>query len=220
MIFAPAAIRKYWPFLAIVLVCTGCGSKVFRHSGAVNMGGGINMTGDMNVNGKMDMGELKTTVSMKSSDRATPLEAVVVSGDSNRTEKIAILDVDGFLVDRAASGIGASGENPVALFREKIDAIRKDAQIKAVIVRINSPGGGVTASDIMSNELSRLKQSRDLPIAAMPCDHRRRSALVSPEQTPAQTTFRERTRQNPFPRPDKRHVNDKGSKSWPMESLT
>jgi protease-4 len=170
MIFAPTASRRYWLFLALLLVCTGCGRKLFRHSGAVSMDGGINMTGDMNVNGKMDMGELKTTVSMKSNDRATPLATVVVSGDPIRTEKIAILDVDDFLVDRAASGLGSTGENPVALFREKIDAINKDKNIKAVVVRINSPGGGVTASDIMCHELSRLKRERDLPVVAMVMD--------------------------------------------------
>lgn len=152
--------------VAMLLVCVGCGSRLFRHAGTVSMGGDINMTGDMNVNGKMDMGELKTSVSLTNTSRSTPLTSVTVSGKPNRKQSIAILDVDDFMVDRNIGGIGSMGENPVALFREKIDAIRADTNIKAVVVRINSPGGGVTASDIMCHELSQLKQERDMPIIA------------------------------------------------------
>lgn len=155
------------PLICLLLMLSvGCGSKVFRHSGAVNMAGGFNMTGDMTVDGKLDMGELKTSVNLAPNSRSTPLAPVTVSGKPIRTEKVAILDVDDYLVDRNVGGIGAMGENPVALFREKIDAIRDDKNIKAVVVRINSPGGGVTASDMMCHELSMLKQDRDLPVVA------------------------------------------------------
>ncbi|QDV86837.1 S49 family peptidase [Planctomycetes bacterium TBK1r] len=152
--------------LFVVLLSSGCGSKVFRHNGAVNMAGGFNMTGDMTVDGKMDMGELKTTVSLSPNSRVTPLTSVVVSGQATRNGKLAVLDVDDFLVDRNVGGIGSMGENPVALFHEKIDAIRNDKDVKAVVLRINSPGGGVTASDMMCHELARLKQDRQLPIIA------------------------------------------------------
>ena len=130
------------------------------------MDGGIKMTGDMDITGKMDMGELATKVSLETSNRSTPLQAVTVSGKPTHKGKIAILEIDDFLVDRNIGGIGSMGENPVALFREKVDAVRKDDQIKAVVVRINSPGGGVTASDMMCHELRQLKQQRDIPIVA------------------------------------------------------
>ncbi|WP_182867541.1 S49 family peptidase [Rhodopirellula sp. JC639] len=152
--------------LLALLFCTGCGSKVFRHNGAVNMAGGFDMTGDMTVDGKLDMGELKTTVSLNPNSRSTPLTPVVVSGRPIRTEKIAVIDVDDFLVDRNVGGIGTMGENPVALFHEKIEAVRQDKNIKAVVLRINSPGGGVTASDMMCHQLAKLKQDRQLPIIA------------------------------------------------------
>lgn len=130
------------------------------------MGGDVNMTGDMKLAGKMEMGDLNTTVSLKNDNRSTPLRQVPVSGKPIRTEVIAILDVDDFLVDRNIGGLGSMGENPVALFREKIDVIRKDQDVKAVVLRINSPGGGVTASDMMCHELMALKQERNLPIIA------------------------------------------------------
>lgn len=144
----------------------GCKGRVFRHTGAMNMGGGMNMTGDMTVDGKLDMGELQTSITMNSQTRATPLSAVVVSGNEKSVDRVAILDVDDLMVDRNIGGIGSSGENPTALFREKVRAIRDDPAVKAVVVRINSPGGGVTASDIMCHELAALKTQRDIPVIA------------------------------------------------------
>jgi outer membrane protein assembly factor BamA len=46
-------------------------------------------------------------------------------------------------------------ENPVSLFIEKLDKAEADTNVRAVIVRINSPGGGVTASDILHQRLRR-----------------------------------------------------------------
>ncbi|MCO8122157.1 S49 family peptidase [Stieleria sp. TO1_6] len=156
--------RRSLPMLAVMLIIPlaglGCGSRLFRHSGAVAM------TGDMKVDGKMQMGDVKASVSLQNDSRSTPLVATTVAGNPAGRHRIAVLDVDDFLVDRNIGGIGSMGENPVALFREKIEAIRKDATVKAVVVRINSPGGGVTASDIMCHELARLKQQRDLPVIA------------------------------------------------------
>ena len=170
----PSVFHAPMPLLANLLTGTlllagaiaGCSGKVFRHSGAVNMGGGIDMTGDMNVNGKLDMGELKTSVALANHHRSTPLKPVVVSGAATGGGKVAVLDVDDYLVDRNIGGIGSQGENPVALFREKIKAVQRDPSVKAVVLRINSPGGGVTASDVMCHELIELKRKRGLPIVA------------------------------------------------------
>src|SRR5262245_65616847 len=61
-------------------------------------------------------------------------------------DKVAIIDVDGLLFNARTSGLLSDGENPVALFREKLDAAAADHRVKAVVLRINSPGGAVTAS--------------------------------------------------------------------------
>ena len=152
--------------LLTLAASVGCSSRLFRHTGAVNMGGGFDMTGDMTVNGEMQMGEVETAIRMTASQRTSPLSPIVVSGEVKRIDKIAVVDVDDLLVDHNIGGIGSMGENPVALFREKLERIRRDRHVKAVVLRINSPGGGVTASDIMCNELRRLKQERDVPIVA------------------------------------------------------
>src|SRR5215467_12099143 len=55
---------------------------------------------------------------------------------------VAILDVDGLILNAPFVGPLSVGENPVALFREKLEAIAADPCVKAVVLRVNSPGGG------------------------------------------------------------------------------
>ncbi len=80
--------------------------------------------------------------------------------------RIALIDVDGLLVNRNLSGSGSMGENPVAFFREKLEAAEADPCVQAVVLRINSPGGGVTACDIMREDLQRFRQRTGKPIVA------------------------------------------------------
>lgn len=79
---------------------------------------------------------------------------------------VAVIDVDGILTNAEATGMGSWGENPVALFRERLDAVAKDGRIQAIVVRINTPGGSVTASDIMWRDLNRFKEKTKLPVVA------------------------------------------------------
>lgn len=97
----------------------------------------------------------------------TPIVARPVSGDDASGPLVAMLDVDGMLLNRNMTGLGSMGENPVSLFREKLAAIQRDVNVDAVVLRINSPGGGVTASDIMRRELIDFKSRTGLPIVAV-----------------------------------------------------
>ncbi len=145
--------------------------------GSMNMDGDMRMDGDMNMNGDMRMdgdmnmsGEVSTV--MRSDNRASRLVSIPVYGpagsatDKIAAAKIVILDVDGLLVNKNIGGFGSLGENPVALFREKLDAIMADASIAAIVLRINSPGGGVTAADIMLRDMLQVKNTRRLPVVA------------------------------------------------------
>lgn len=92
----------------------------------------------------------------------------VVSRDSVwHNDKIALIDVQGVLRNEPErSLLGQPGDNPVALFKEKLDRAAADDRVKAVVLRINSPGGGVTASDLMYTELLRFKQQSGKPLIA------------------------------------------------------
>src|SRR5262249_20245928 len=60
--------------------------------------------------------------------------------------KVAIIDGDGMTLNAKTSSILGDGSNPVSLFREKLDAAAEDKRVKAVVLRVNPPGGAVTAS--------------------------------------------------------------------------
>ncbi|MGB7347103.1 MAG: S49 family peptidase [Pirellulaceae bacterium] len=143
----------------LLLLLAGCQHKPFLMRGAMTMNGDMKMNGDMNMAGDMSM-------SMKTDNSASRLSAVTVSGHPQAGKKIAVVDVDGLLINQNVSGLGSMGENPVALFKEKLNAIAADPSIGAVVLRINSPGGGVTASDLMAHELMELKRKRNLPVVA------------------------------------------------------
>ena len=85
--------------------------------------------------------------------------------DSN-AGTVAIVDVDGLLLNNDATGLGSWGENPVSAFREKLDAIECDPSVCAIVVRINTPGGSVTATDIMWRDLTSFKKCKCVPVVA------------------------------------------------------
>jgi protease-4 len=86
-------------------------------------------------------------------------------------DKVALIDLDGVLRNqRETPLLGRPGENPVSLFKEKLDKAGEDDSVKAIVLRINSPGGGVTASDLMYMEVLRFKAATGKPVIAAMLD--------------------------------------------------
>lgn len=158
--------------LALLTMMPGCRSRPFQTimRGSMDMAGDMTMDGDMSMDGEMNMSGSVATV-MRSDNTASRLVSVPVycppsRGGPTPLGKVAVIDVDGLLVNKNIGGFGSLGENPVALFREKLDAIATDESVSAIVLRINSPGGGVTAADIMTRDLLQLKQQRQMPVVA------------------------------------------------------
>jgi protease IV len=85
-------------------------------------------------------------------------------------DKVAIVNVSGLISDGKKTGILSTGPNPVSDFRETLDAIARDSSVKAVVLRINSPGGTVTASDIMYKDLKQFREQTHKPVVVMMMD--------------------------------------------------
>jgi len=79
--------------------------------------------------------------------------------------KIALLDVDGLLINRR-TGMLERGDNPVSTLLEKLDRAGDDADVKAVVLRINSPGGTVQASETMYQAVRRFRNGAGKPVIA------------------------------------------------------
>jgi protease IV len=97
------------------------------------------------------------------------LKETTVSSDAGffDNDKVLIVDVDGLLMNSRSEGLFGGQDNPVSTFVEKLDKAEKDPNVKALVIRLNTPGGGVTASDIMYRRLVEFKKAKKVPVIAM-----------------------------------------------------
>ncbi|UCG17069.1 MAG: signal peptide peptidase SppA [Phycisphaerales bacterium] len=82
-------------------------------------------------------------------------------------DKIALIDVTGILLNRRQSEFLGEGEHPVSLLLEQLDKARRDPGVKAAVLRINSPGGSVTAAELIHNEIQQFRAGGKPVIAVM-----------------------------------------------------
>lgn len=86
---------------------------------------------------------------------------------SGRTaDKIAIIEVEGLLLNARTGGFLQPGENDVSLFIEQLERAEHDPAVKAVVLRVNSPGGTVSASDVMYENLLRFRKRSGKTVVA------------------------------------------------------
>ena len=80
-----------------------------------------------------------------------------------RRARIAVLHINGTIAGgQSGEGVDGSQVAGAASIVESLQRIRKDSSLKALIVRIDSPGGSTVASDLIWRELTITK--RKLPI--------------------------------------------------------
>jgi protease-4 len=94
------------------------------------------------------------------------LQEVAVKSGHTFGGKIAIIPVEGMLLDAKSGGFMQPQENPLSLFIEELDTIADDDSVKAVVLRVNSPGGSVTTSDTMYDALLRFRARTHKPVVA------------------------------------------------------
>jgi protease-4 len=95
------------------------------------------------------------------------LHEVEVATDKGAPEpKVAIIDVRGLISDNLDGGLFGRGVNPVDEVAARLKKAREDSSVKAVILRINSPGGTVTASDMLYREVRRFTMETGKPVVS------------------------------------------------------
>ncbi|MEP6888580.1 MAG: signal peptide peptidase SppA [Nitrospirales bacterium] len=92
-----------------------------------------------------------------------PIEEKRLSGAA--AEKVLLVDLSGVISSHESDGLVAR-PSMVAQIKEELGRAAEDPQIKALVLRINSPGGTVTASDIIYHELQAFKHKRKVPVIA------------------------------------------------------
>lgn len=148
--------------LAAVLACSVGGCSPFPIRGLIDTRSTFH--GDARVDGRISASmEGPIRVEMPPASDPGPMVAVPVQAGQSE-HRIGIVDVDGLILNQNLSGLYSVGENPVSAFREKLEAAAADPTIRSVVVRINSPGGSVTAADILAEELARFRRETGRPV--------------------------------------------------------
>ncbi|MGF1478900.1 MAG: signal peptide peptidase SppA [Cyanophyceae cyanobacterium] len=110
--------------------------------------------------------ELKELTDVTAADRSfrqLSLSAYsgATGGANSSDNKIAVVYADGAIV----GGEGTLGQVGSDRFAQILRKLRRDRAVKAVVLRINSPGGGATASDIILREVQLLGEEKPIVVS-------------------------------------------------------
>ena len=94
------------------------------------------------------------TVTLESSPRWFDLDRVVV------------IDLEGFITTVGTGSMLGLPQTSVADVRERLDRAAADWRVRAVVLRINSPGGEVTASDTIYRQIRQFREESGIPVVA------------------------------------------------------
>ena len=83
--------------------------------------------------------------------------------DNDARNKIAVIEVDGIITGQSAD---PAGNSMVDVIKAQFNRAKEDARVKAVILKVDSPGGEVMASDEINRAITdfqdRVRQAGDL----------------------------------------------------------
>ena len=69
------------------------------------------------------------------------------------TDKVAVIDVSGVIL-----------ESDEGFVKQQIDRVKTDKNVKAVVLRVDSPGGSVSGSDYLYHHLRKMVEDRKIPL--------------------------------------------------------
>jgi protease IV len=90
------------------------------------------------------------------------LQEVTVENNGSR-HKMAIIDVEGMIT---SLGFGRAGDM-VGLIEDQLKMAARDQTVRAVVLKVNSPGGEVLASDDISRALHNFQVAHGKPVVAV-----------------------------------------------------
>ena len=108
---------------------------------------------------------LKEKLGLKEEDQistinATDLGGLAKSKNISSANRIAVILAAGDIVDGNVEGAISSEK-----FAKEIRKARKDENIKAIVLRVNSPGGSILASDVIWREMTEAKKAKPLIVS-------------------------------------------------------
>ena len=108
----------------------------------------------MAVGGSFFLNLILLAVSASMLGDGTPrVQEKFVSHDKNAEDKVVILPIEGIIL-----------ESEDGFIKRAIDTAMKDEHVKAVVLRVDSPGGSVSGSDYIYHHLRQLAETKKIPI--------------------------------------------------------
>jgi protease IV len=101
-------------------------------------------------------------------DASEPLKEFTLQGTGKG--KILIIPITGFISDSPKDSLFHRRPSMVQEVVSQLKKAEKDQDIKAVILKIDSPGGSVTASDLLYHEITRFKERSKASLVVMMMD--------------------------------------------------
>lgn len=92
-----------------------------------------------------------------SSREAGPQLEEAILKDNGAGDKIAVISVDGVI----SEGLDQAGNTMVEVIKAELDKAKKDNRVKAVILKVDSPGGEVMASDEIYRAIKKFESGPD-----------------------------------------------------------
>ncbi len=97
----------------------------------------------------------KVLVTSNSTKDRKYVEETVVEGSGEN--KVAIIPIKGVLSNESAEGLFLEKPSIVEIVKQQLDQAADDTQVKAVLLEVDSPGGGITASDMIYHQITTFK---------------------------------------------------------------
>jgi protease-4 len=97
---------------------------------------------------------------VSSVQRPAPLTEEFVSGDKDAENKILLIDLAGIITSADEGLEGSMADQLIRQIRQG----RDDGKVKAILLRINSPGGEVVASDVLYHEIKKARAAKPVVV--------------------------------------------------------
>ena len=89
---------------------------------------------------------------------------VILSGCTAGKEKVAVIRLSGVIADSGQQGLLVSGGISPRLVREYLLMAGRDSGVRAIVLRIDSPGGSAAASQEIASSIRRFKEDTGKPV--------------------------------------------------------
>jgi len=90
----------------------------------------------------------------------------VVLVPSQAKAKITVIDLEG-VISSSQGGLFSREGDALSRVYQRLEKASSDPQVKGIILRLDTPGGDVTSSDILYHEILRFRQETRVPVVAL-----------------------------------------------------